>query len=105
MRRPRKRLIKAFVMDPLPKDTTLVRPKSTMAKYSGVEKVKANLATGCDRVTMMAADRRPPKSAAYRVHPRALAGCPFRAMAYPSQRRGTWIGSPGLRHRMDGNAP
>jgi hypothetical protein len=64
IRRPRNRLIKAFVIEPVPRETTLVNPKRTMAKYSGVEKVKANLATGCDRVTMIAAERRPPKRAA-----------------------------------------
>ena len=73
MSRPKKRLMKAFVREPPPRETTLVSPKRTTAKYSGVEKVSANLATGSDRVTMTTADSNPPTRAAQMVQPNALA--------------------------------
>jgi hypothetical protein len=39
-------------MEPVPNATTLVRPNRTMAKYSGVEKVSANLAMGLGRIAL-----------------------------------------------------
>ena len=70
----------ALVIEPPPSDTTLVRPKMMMAKYSGEENVSANLATGADASTITMVVIRPPPSAANSVQPSALAGWPLRAM-------------------------
>ena len=51
-----------------------------MAKYSGEEKVRANLATGAEASTITMTITRPPPSAENSVQPSALAGWPLRAM-------------------------
>ena len=74
-------LISALASEPLPIATTLERPNSTMAKYSGEEKRSANVASGCgqrdhhDRATE--GRRRAPQTS---VQPSALAGWPLRPM-------------------------
>jgi hypothetical protein len=77
---PIARLISALAMEPRPSAMTLVNPNSRIAKYSGVEKRSAKAASGCVSSVMMIAERRPPPSAATRVHPSAFAACPRRAM-------------------------
>ncbi|MDF3011637.1 MAG: hypothetical protein K0S03_2433 [Burkholderiales bacterium] len=76
-----------------------------MAKYSGVEKVRAMRATGCASATSTVAAARPPTSAATSVQPSALAASPLRAMAWPSHSIGTSIGSPGTWKRIEVQAP
>jgi hypothetical protein len=59
---------------------TLVRPKASMAKYSGLENCSAKVASGFVSATMTVAESSPPASAAISVQPSALAGWPLRAM-------------------------
>ena len=72
---------KALICDPPPRQATLASPKTTSAKYSGVEKVSASRATGSDSATITTAATRPPASAANSVQPSARAGSPPFAMA------------------------
>ena len=80
MRRPKNRLMKALVSEPLPSEPTLTSPKKIMAKYSGVENVSAILAIGCASATMTVAETSPPNSAATSVQPSAAAAPPFLAI-------------------------
>ena len=70
----------ALPSEPWPSATTLESPNTRIAKYSGEEKRRAKLASGCVSATMMMAERTPPPNAATSVHPSALAGCPRRPM-------------------------
>ncbi len=56
--RPSIRLMAALVIEPPPSETTLARPKMMMAKYSGEEKVRANLATGAEASTALQVPKR-----------------------------------------------
>ncbi len=78
----------AFVCEPLPRQTTLVRPKKMIAKYSGAEMASASRATGCASSTITTADASPPISAAKSVQPSAFAASPAlrHLVAVPQQR-------------------
>ena len=74
------RLTRPFTIEPPASATTPESPNSTIAKYSGASKRSANFANGTASATADTAVMRPPKSAARSVHPRACAGCPWRAI-------------------------
>ena len=78
---PKNRLMNALTSDPPPSATTLVKPNSTTAKYSGESNVSATFANGTASATITVAVIRPPVSAANSVQPSACAGSPARAIA------------------------
>jgi len=71
--RPMKREIKAPRTDPVPSTVTLVRPKKTMAKNSGEEKLRATWAKGGEKKVSTRALRIPPITEAMVAIPSALA--------------------------------
>ena len=78
---PKNRLMNALAIDPPPSATTLVKPNSTIAKYSGESNVSATFAKGTASVTITVAVMSPPVNAANSVQPSACAGWPARAIA------------------------
>jgi hypothetical protein len=79
--RPKHRLIKALTSEVPPSATTVVSANSSTAKYSGESNFKPNAAKWGASRTARNTEMMPPTSAANIVHPSALAGSPFFAMA------------------------
>ncbi|MNC88748.1 hypothetical protein D3C83_45980 [compost metagenome] len=71
MSSPANRLTSALASELPPSETTLASPKNRIAKYSGVENVRAIFAIGCASSTITVAATSPPTSAESSVQPSA----------------------------------